>query len=131
MYIRFEAPVPTESYNARFEVLTTMLVKIYFSFDVIATWMYRELYIKKTQHHLPEEMKLVKVIKCSCADICISLESGCNLRRLSPFLSSGSVKIRFYFVMMEQRWSLNIGHCLQIDVIVTPKDFIIPSIYAS
>jgi hypothetical protein len=33
--------------------------------------------------------------------------------------------------MMEQKWSLNIGHCLQIDVTVSPKDFIIPGVYAS
>lgn len=71
------------------------------------------------------------MIKCSCADNCVSSESGCNVQRLSLLLSSRNVKVWFYFVMMKQRWSLNIEHFLQIDVIVTPKDFIIPGMYAS
>jgi len=45
VYIRFEVFVPTESYNARLEVLTAVLLKIYFSFDVTASWMCRDLYI--------------------------------------------------------------------------------------
>jgi hypothetical protein len=44
VYIKFEAFIPTEnSFNARFEALRAVLLKMNFSFDVIASWMCREL----------------------------------------------------------------------------------------